>query len=70
MSFGGFLGIGDNYHPLSWSELTYDEALGGYVVNIDRARLEGAPYYSDESIWDDPGFGRRVSDYYGTPYVP
>jgi hypothetical protein len=70
MSFGGFLGIGDSYHPLPWSELTYDEDQGGYVVNIDRARLEGAPSYSDASIWDDPGFGRRVSDYYGTPYAP
>jgi hypothetical protein len=22
MSFGGFLGIGDSYHPLPWKELT------------------------------------------------
>jgi hypothetical protein len=70
MSFGGFLGIGDSYHPLPWSELTYDEDLGGYVVDVDRARLEGAPAYSDESMWDDPSFGRRISDYYGTPYAP
>ncbi len=26
MSFGGFLGIGDSYHPLPWQSLTYDEA--------------------------------------------
>jgi hypothetical protein len=70
MSFGGFLGIGDSYHPLPWSELTYDEEQGGYVVDIDRSRLEGAPAYSDTSVWDDPNFGRRVSDYYGTPYAP
>ena len=24
MSFGGFLGIGDKYHPLPWSQLRYD----------------------------------------------
>src|SRR5271157_4713362 len=24
MSFGGFLGIGDRYHPLPWDALTYD----------------------------------------------
>jgi hypothetical protein len=70
MSFGGLLGIGDSYRPLPWSELTYDEDLDGYVVNIDRSRLEGAPAYSDSSAWDDPAFGRRVSDYYGTPYAP
>ena len=65
MSFGGFLGIGDSYHPLPWQTLTYDERQGGYVVNIDRLRLEGAPSYSssDAVPWDDPGYGWRVDDY-------
>jgi sporulation protein YlmC with PRC-barrel domain len=67
MSFGGFLGIGDSYHPLPWDQLTYDTSMGGYVVNLDRARLEGAPSYaaSDTTTWDDPEYGRRVNDYYG-----
>src|ERR1700733_949804 len=26
MSFGGFLGIGDTYHPLPWTVLNYDPA--------------------------------------------
>src|ERR1035438_5015022 len=65
MSFGGFLGIGDRYHPLPWQALTYDEAQGGYVVDIDRRRLEGAPSYAlnEAVLWDDPAYGRRVSDY-------
>jgi sporulation protein YlmC with PRC-barrel domain len=33
MSFGGFLGIGEKYHPLPWSTLKYDESKGGYLVN-------------------------------------
>lgn len=45
MSSGGFLGIGSKYHPLPWSMLRYDPNLGGYVVNIDRAQLKGAPGY-------------------------
>jgi len=67
MSFGGFLGIGDSYHPLPWDQLTYDTNMDGYVVNLDRARLEGAPSYaaSDATAWDDPEYGRRVNDYYG-----
>ena len=32
MSFVGFLGIGNQYHPLPWSVLKYDTGLGGYVV--------------------------------------
>jgi hypothetical protein len=72
MSFGGFLGIGDRYHPLPWRALTYDPAQGGYVVDIDRRRLEGAPSYAanESTLWDDPAYGRRVSDYYMTTMVP
>ena len=67
MSFGGFLGIGDQYHPLPWQSLTYDESQGGYIVNIDRSRLEGSPPYatghSDRSA--EHGHPPEVNDYYG-----
>jgi len=71
MSFGGFLGMGDSHHPLPWSMLRYDTQAGGYVVNIDKKTLEGAPSYGsrDRIDWDDEKWGRRVHDYYGaTPY--
>ena len=69
MSFGGFLGIGERYHPLPWRALTYDTGLGGYVVDVSREQLEGAPSYGrDEAPWGDPAYGRGVSDYYGLPY--
>ena len=45
LSVGGFLGIGSRYYPLPWSMLRFDTALGGYVANIDRAQLKGAPAY-------------------------
>ena len=45
LSVGGFLGIGGRYYPLPWSMLRFDTALGGYVANIDRAQLKGAPAY-------------------------
>ena len=28
MSFGGFLGMGESYHPLPWKVLTYDTGMG------------------------------------------
>jgi PRC-barrel domain len=67
MSFGGFLGIGDSYHPLPWKSLTYDTSQGGYVVDLDKNRLQGAPSYSSSEVpdWSDPSYGRRVDDYYG-----
>jgi sporulation protein YlmC with PRC-barrel domain len=66
LSFGGFLGIGDSYHPLPWRCMNYDENLGGYVVDIDRARLEGAPVYSDgdPDRWMDAIYGSQINDYY------
>jgi hypothetical protein len=45
MSFGDFLGIGNQYHPLPWSLLKYDSNLGGYVVSLDKRQLESAPAY-------------------------
>ena len=71
MSFGGFLGMGDRYHPLPWHVLTYDTSQGGYVVDLDRSRLEGAPTYatSDTPNWSDRSWGQQVHDYYGArPY--
>ena len=68
MSFGGFLGIGERYHPLPWSVLTYDTALGGYVVDLTREQLQGAPSYTSGAgpDWTDRSYGRRLDDYYGT----
>ena len=71
MAFGGFLGIGERYHPLPWSMLRYDVELSGYVVDIDRDQLEGAPSYAatEEVDWADRQWGQRLSDYYGVrPY--
>jgi sporulation protein YlmC with PRC-barrel domain len=71
MSFGGFLGVGDNYYPLPWSMLKYDTRLGGYVVDIDKKVLEGAPSYGprERIDWDDENWVRRVHEHYGVdPY--
>lgn len=43
LSFGGFLGIGEEYHPMPWAELDYSEDLSGFVVNRSREELERAP---------------------------
>jgi hypothetical protein len=70
MSFGGFLGIGESYHPLRWEALDYDTGMGGFVVDLDRSLLEGAPRYGrDEDPWaTDREYGRNVYDYYGYHY--
>ena len=69
MSFGGFLGMGSSYHPLPWNQLVYEPGQGGYVVDLTREQLEGAPTYttSDEPLWDDPTYRTGIDDYY-RPY--
>ena len=71
LSFGGFLGIGDQHHPVPWSSLVYDTNLGGYVIDADRARLEAAPSYKSAETpnWSDRQWGQRVHQHYGVrPY--
>lgn len=69
MSFGGLFGLGERYHPLPWDVLTYDTDKGGYVVDLDKAILEAAPWYDrgQEPVWDR-AYGARVYDYYGVTY--
>jgi hypothetical protein len=71
MSFGGFMGIGEDYYPLPWQILTYNPGLDGYEVNISEPQLKGAPRYGKHESWDwaDRSRGQKVYDYYGvTPY--
>ncbi|MCJ7994996.1 PRC-barrel domain-containing protein [Rhizobium cremeum] len=67
LSFGGFLGIGDDYYPLPWEKLTYDEELDGYRVDLTREQIERAPRFrSEDRDWYREN-GRSVYDYYGVP---
>ena len=68
MSFGGFLGMGEKHHPLPWATLKYDTQKGGYVVNLDKKQLEGAPNYDRDSEFKwTPDYGRKVDSYYNVP---
>jgi PRC-barrel domain len=66
MSFGGFLGMGEDYTPLPWRSLNYDTRLGGYRVDIDRNRLEQAPHYGRDALpnWSDRGYRERIDTYW------
>ena len=67
MSFGGFLGMGESYHPLPWKVLTYDVRQGGYVLDLDKSRLERAPSYTSSTTpsWSDQSYRRGIDEYYG-----
>jgi sporulation protein YlmC with PRC-barrel domain len=75
LSFGGFLGIGERYHPVPWSVLSYDPLRGGYVTALDKGQLEAAPSYALAEladIGDTERYRESIYSYYGafgaTPY--
>jgi hypothetical protein len=67
MSFGGFMGIGEDYYPLPWSLLTYNPRLEGYEVNVGEQQLKGAPKYIAHETWDWARRGEAVDNYYNVP---
>lgn len=69
LSFGGFLGMGNDYYPLPWDMLSYNEGAGGYVVDLDKQLLENAPHYSagSEPTYNRT-YGEEIYGHYGREY--
>jgi len=68
MSFGGFLGMGEKFHPLPWQVLHYDTSKDGYVVDLSKEQLKKAPAYSRDELSDNDTLWRgKVFDYYDQP---
>jgi hypothetical protein len=70
LSFGGFMGMGEEYYPMPWSMLKYDLNLGGYRVALTKDQLDKAPKYTKSTDWNwNRDNDRRVYDYYKvSPY--
>lgn len=68
LQFGGVFGLGADYYPLPWQSLTYDTEQGGYVVELDKDTLEGAPRYADEEPRFDRTYSEQVYSHYGLTY--
>jgi PRC-barrel domain len=67
LSFGGFLGMGDDHYPLPWQSLKYDTSIGGYRTGITESQLKGAPKYGNDNAWNwnDPVSAASINSYYG-----
>lgn len=69
VGFGGFLGIGEKYHPVPWSSLDYNKDQDGYVVPFTKEQLERAPAHTLTELTENDGYGARNAayDYYKVP---
>jgi hypothetical protein len=67
VSFGGFLGMGEEYFPMPWAALKYDTRLDGYRTNMTEDELRVAPKFNRNTDWDwsDRSRDRTLNDYYG-----
>ena len=71
LAAGGILGMGKEAIALPWDVLTYDTGKGGYVVDVDRAKLEDAPQMASSDLreLDNREFEKHIHDYYNIdPY--
>ncbi len=62
---GGFLGVGEKFHPLPWSCLTYNHAPEGYVAAFTKEQLRDAPAYDrDQLAGQHYGWSDQVRRYF------
>jgi sporulation protein YlmC with PRC-barrel domain len=71
LATGGILGIGKETIALPWEVLKYNTEKGGYVVDVDHAKLEEAPQMASGDLrqLDNREFEKHIHDYYNIdPY--
>jgi sporulation protein YlmC with PRC-barrel domain len=67
---GGVLGMGEEYRPIPWSVLDFDQTLNGYVIPMDTKKLENAPAYRMEDLTKSDGeavIRAEAYKYYNAP---
>ena len=70
LSFGGFLGIGEDHYPIPWSMLTYNEKPDGFQLDITEEQLKNAPKIEQGENWEQTNRARNqnVYDYWEVRY--
>ena len=64
---GGFLGVGEKFHPLPWRELTYRAEPEGYMASFTKRELADAPSYDKEQLSSAHyGWGDAVQRYFAS----
>ena len=71
MSFGGFLGLGEDFYTLPWSVLRFEPRQDAYVLDLTDAQLRAAPARTPEGTDPaaDGAWEEQIHRYYdAAPY--
>src|SRR5687767_1456367 len=71
VGFGGVLGMGERFHPVTWSELDYNEERVAYAVNFTKEQCKTDTTGSIEELVRNDGQGyrdRAFAHYKTRPY--
>ncbi len=66
IGFGGFLGIGEDHHPIPWAKLHYDTARNAYLADITEQEVKAAPM-RHENWPSDRDWELRMHQHYRAP---
>lgn len=67
MSFGGFLGLGQDRYPIAWTALDYDPEPGDHVTGITEDQLRAAPERPED--WArDQRWEETAHAHFGLPF--
>ena len=69
LSFGGFLGLGEELRPLPWRALEYDQELGGYIIAAEDDTFRNSPFIEGGSApeWDS-AYSKTLYSYWDVPH--
>lgn len=68
LAFGGLFGLGEDYYPLPWQMLNYDNSYRGYVVDVDKDHLRDAPRFAENAEPEyNEVYDEQIYSYYGLP---
>ena len=64
---GGFLGVGEKFHPLPWSLLSFNPAPEGYVAAVGKDEIRAAPAYDRDQLTSAHyGWSEQVHRYFAS----
>lgn len=52
LSFGGFLGFGEEYFPFPWKSISYEPQHECFILNVDKSQLN-KKYSFNKDNWPD-----------------